>query len=185
VSAAPTEHETYTSPSNRITAGVVVAIGLLALIDILVEWRTLGGVTAAAFILAAMLLAYIGLFRPSVTISPIGLEVRNHIRDHDVPWSQVESVDMTDLLRVQTTAGRLRCPAVQLVMRDLRKERAGRKLGDESSGTRTQFALSRVEYHLERYAESSTGEIVTRWAIPELVTLGVLLLIGIVTWIAN
>jgi hypothetical protein len=184
VSAAPTEHETYSSSSSRITAGVVFLIGVLALVDILIEWRSLGGLTAAAFILAAMLITYVGLFRPSVTLSPSGLRVRNHLRDHEVPWSQVESVDVTDLLRVQTSAGRLRCPGVQLVMRDLRKERAGLKVTD-SSGSRAQFALSRVEYHMERYAASSTGEIVTRWAIPELIAIGVLLLIAVGTWVAN
>ena len=185
MSAAPSEYETYTSTSSRITAGVVLAIGLLALVDILVEWRTLGGVTAAAFILAAMVITHIGLFRPSVTLGPTGLQVRNHIRDHEVPWAEVESVDMTDLLRIQTSAGRLRCPAVQLVMRDVRKERAGRKVPDDSATSRTQFVVDRVEYHMDRYAGASTGRIVTRWAVPELIVLGILLLIAVVTWIAN
>jgi Bacterial PH domain len=185
VSAAPTEHETYTSPSSRITAGVVLAIGLLALVDIVIEWRTLGGVTAAALILAAMLITYAGLFRPSITLSPSGLLVRNHVRDHEVPWAEVNGVTMTDLLRIETSAGRLRCPAVQLVMRDIRKERAGRKVPEDSSSTRTEFVVSRVEYHQERYADSSTGEIVTRWAVPELIALAVLLLIAAVTWFAN
>jgi hypothetical protein len=61
------------------------------------------------------------------------LLIRNHIRDHHVPWNQITDADVTDTLRVHTANQRLRFPGVQLVMRDMRKQRGNsRKLGADA-----------------------------------------------------
>ncbi len=184
--SAPTEAETYATTSTRITGGVAIVIGLACLIDIAVEWRTRGGLIAAALIGVAIVLAYIGLIRPSITLSPVRLAVRNHIRDHEVPWPDVEDVDVTDILRVQVGGRWLRCPAVQLVMRDMRRQRAGRmKVDKDSSLSRAEFVVGRIEHHRESYAKTSTGEPSTGWAVPELAVIGVLLLIALIAGLAG
>ncbi|WP_433016904.1 PH domain-containing protein [Kribbella sp. CA-294648] len=179
----PSENEQYLSASNRITAVVVMVIGSLGLIDILVEWRTLGGLVAGCCISLLMLAAYVGLFRPSVTLRPESLLIRNHIRDHVVPWNLITDVDMTDILRVHVGDRRLRCPGVQLVMRDMRKQRVGgSKLKSDSSISRAEFVVDRIDYHVSKYGESgpADAQVVTTWARPELAIAAVLAVAALV-----
>jgi hypothetical protein len=186
VNSTPTEAETYASTSTRITGGIAIVIGLACLVDIAVEWRTRTGLITAALIGVAMVLAYVGLIRPSVTLSPERLAVRNHLRDHTVPWSLVKGADITDILRVELEGRRLRCPAVQVVMRDMRRQRAGRVKADkDTSLSRAEFVADRVDYHRDYYGKSSIGEPTSRWALPELIVIAALLLIALITWIAG
>lgn len=181
---APVEAETYATTSTRITGGVAIVIGLACLVDIAVEWRTRAGLITAALIGIAVVLAYVGLIRPSVTLAPERLSVRNHLRDHELPWAAVEEVDVTDILRVRHAGRWLRCPGVQLVIRDLRRQRGGRTTPDkDGSLSRAEFVVGRVEHHMERYAKDSTGESSTRWAVPELAVLGVLALVALAGWL--
>ncbi|WP_344175060.1 PH domain-containing protein [Kribbella lupini] len=179
-----TENEQYLSASNRITGVVVMVIGLAGLVDIVLEWRTTGGLLVGALIGILMLVAYVGLVRPSVTLRPDGLLIRNHVRDHHVPWHRIEDADVTDILRVHTTAGKIRCPGVQLVMKDLRKSRVGgRKLGAENSISRAEFVVDRIDNHRERHAATAEGDVVTTWAVPELAAIGVLAVVAVVAQI--
>jgi hypothetical protein len=183
VKSKPSQNEQYLSTSNRITGVVVMAIGLLGLIDILLEWRTLGGLEVAALIGILMLIAYVGLVRPSVTLRPQNLLIRNHLRDHVVPWNKITAVDVTDILRVHLGDRKLRCPGVQLVMRDLRKQRAGgHKLGSDSSVSRADFVVERIDNHVNLHTGSGTpdAEVVTTWARPELTVAAVLAAIAVV-----
>ncbi|MDX6281377.1 MAG: hypothetical protein QOH03_2448 [Kribbellaceae bacterium] len=178
------ENEQYLSQSNRITAVVVMVVGALGVIDIVAEWRTLGGLVAACVIGLVVLAAYVGLFRPSVTLRPSDLLIRNHLRNHVVPWNKITDVDVTDILRVHTEDQRLRCPGVQLVMRDIRKQRAGRtsKLKTENSMSRAEFVVDRIDYHKNMYGGtgSADAEIVTSWARPELIIAAVLAVVALV-----
>ena len=176
------ENEQYLSASNRVTGVVVMVIGLLGLIDVVLEWRTLGGLEVAALIGILMVLAYTGLVRPSVTLRPQNLLIRNHIRDHVVPWNKITDVDVTDILRVHTENQRLRCPGVQLVMRDLRKQWVGgRKLGPDSSISRADFVVDRIDNHVNLYGGtgSEDAEVVSTWARPELSIVAVLAVVAL------
>jgi hypothetical protein len=176
------ESEQYLSTSNRITGVIVLVIGLVALLDIVLEWRTLTGLMVACIIGILMVLAYVGLIRPSVTLSPEHIVLRNHLRDHTIPWSKVTGVDVTDILRVHTEDNRFRAPGVQLVMRDLRKQRVGgRKLAPDSSISRADFVVDRVETHMDRYGEKADGEVVTSWARLELAAIGALAAVAVLT----
>ena len=174
------ESERYLSTSNRITGAIVLLIGLAGLLDIVLEWRTLSGLLVAALIGLLMVLAWVGLMRPSVTLSPDNVVLRNHLRDHTIPWTKVNGVDVTDILRVHTEANRFRAPGVQVVMRDLRKQRVGgRKLSNDSSISRADFVVDRIETHMEQYGKKADGEIVTSWAVPELAVAGVLAVVAV------
>jgi hypothetical protein len=181
VKSKTSEQEQYLSTSNRITGVVVMAIGVVGLLDIVLEWRTAGGLMVAGLIGILMVLAYAGLVRPSVNLRPDGLLIRNHLRDHHLPWNKITEVDVTDILRVHTQAGKIRCPGVQLVMRDMRKQRVGgRKLRDDSSISRADFVVARIDSHREQYGPSAEGEVVTTWARPELSILAVLAVITLI-----
>ncbi|GAA2801664.1 PH domain-containing protein [Kribbella solani] len=175
------ESEHYMSASNRITGSIVLVIGALGLLDVILEWRTASGLLVGSIIGIFMVLAYVGLMRPSVTLSPENLLLRNHLRDHEIPWSAVSGVDITDILRVHAGDTKFRAPGVQLVMRDMRKQRVGgRKLAADSSISKADFVVNRIETHQDQYAEQSTGEVITRWARPELIIVAVLAVVAIV-----
>ncbi|WP_134123161.1 PH domain-containing protein [Kribbella kalugense] len=175
------ESEQYLSASNRITGAIVLVIGALGLVDVLLEWRTATGVLVGSVIGIFMVLAYAGLMRPSVTLSPEHVLLRNHLRDRLIPWSKVTGVDVTDILRVHTDDNRYRAPGVQLIMRDLRKQRVGgRKLAADSSISKADFVVNRIETMQTQYADQSKGDVVTGWAKPELIALGALAVIAIV-----
>ena len=180
------ESEQYLSTSNRITGVIVLVIGLLGLLDIVLEWRTLTGLMVACIIGILMVLAYVGLIRPSITLSPEHIELRNHLRNHTIPWGKVTGVDVTDILRVHAGDNRFRAPAVQLVMRDLRKQRVGgRKLPADSSISRADFVVNRVETHMEQYGEQSDGDVVTSWARPELAAIGALAVVAVLAGLSR
>jgi hypothetical protein len=184
------ENEQHLSASNRITAVVVMVIGVLGLIDIVVEWRTLGGLEVACVIGLLMLAAYVGLFRPSVTLRPENLLIRNHVRDHVVPWNLITEVDVTDILRIQTADRRLRCPGVQLVMRDIRKQHSPsrvRKTKTENSLSRAEFVVGRVEHHIDLYGKAGSDDatVVSTWARPELAIAVVLAVVAVVAHLAR
>jgi hypothetical protein len=181
VKSKASEQEQYLSTSNRITGVVVMLIGVLGLLDIVLEWRTAGGLMVAGVIGILMVFAYAGLVRPSVSLRPDGLLIRNHLRDHHIPWNKITDVDVTDILRIHTELGKIRCPGVQLVMRDMRKQRAGgRKLRDDSSISRADFVVARIESHQDQYGPTAEGEVVTTWARPEVAILAVLALVAVV-----
>ncbi|NEA31471.1 PH domain-containing protein [Streptomyces sp. SID13031] len=183
MNAKVSENEQYLSASNRITAVIVMVIGVAGQVDIAVEWRTLGGLEVAAVIALLMVASYVGLFRPSVTLRPESLLIRNHVRNHVVPWSMITEADVTDILRIHTADRRLRCPGVQLVMRDIRKERAGtRKRKTETSMSRAEFVVGRVDHHIDLYGgkDSADAGIVTTWAVPELAIAAVLAVVVVV-----
>jgi hypothetical protein len=176
------ESEQYLSASNRITGSIVLVIGALGLLDVILEWRTATGVLVGSIIAIFMVLAYVGLMRPSVTLSPENLLLRNHLRDHQIPWSKVTGADVADILRIHTATNRFRAPGVVLVMRDLRKQRVGgRKLRADSSISKADIVVSRIESHMDQYSATSEGEVVTAWARPELIVLGVLAIIAVVS----
>jgi hypothetical protein len=181
VKSNDTETEQYLSTSNRISGWIVIAIGAVGLLDIVLEWRTASGIMVGSLIAILMVLAYCGLVRPSVTLSPETIVLRNHLRDRVIPWNQVSGADVADILRVHTDAGRFRAPGVQLVMRDLRKQRVGgRKLSSDSSLSRADIVVGRIESHMDQYGAVDGGAVKTNWARPELTAIGVLAVVAIV-----
>jgi len=181
VKSKSSDTEQYVSTSNRITGALVVGIGVLALVDIVLEWRTVSGLLVGSVIGIVMVLAYAGLIRPAVTLSPERILLRNHLRDHAIPWAKVSGVDVTDILRVHAGGNRFRAPGVVLVMRDLRKQRVGgAKLAADSSISRADFVVDRIESHMDQYGEQPDGEVVTTWARPELIVIGLLAVVAVV-----
>jgi hypothetical protein len=53
-------------------------------------------------------------------------------------------------------------------------------LSTDSSISRADFVVGRIETHMTQYSEQSDGEVVTSWARPELTIVGVLAAVAIV-----
>jgi hypothetical protein len=98
-----------------------------------------------------------------------------------IPWTKVTGVAVADILRVHAGDNKFRAPGVVLVMRDVRKQRVGgARLPEDSSISRADFVVDRIETHMNQYGEQAGGEVVTTWARPELITIGVLAVVAVV-----
>ena len=103
--------------AHRLTAGravawTVVAVAVLAAVDIVRSGEagtSVQGLLAAA---AISLLAYDLGLRPGVLEEVDGVCVRNPVRTTVIPWSSVTNVDVTDVMRVHTADTVVRCFAV-------------------------------------------------------------------------
>jgi len=86
------------------TAVVVWVVWLLFAvgnwIDLAVQGRDHTSAIAAAILLLVTGIAYDTAQRPRVIADDAGVTVRNPLRDHQIGWSAVTKVDVTDLLRV-------------------------------------------------------------------------------------
>lgn len=172
----PAFTEQYANTSPRITGGVIIAVIALVVLDVLWEWRTLDGFAVILIMLAVGTVSYLGLIRPAVLLGPSALLIRNHLRDHLVPWGHVGEAEVTDVLRVQVDGRWIRCPGIQLILRDIRKElrRGGSKpTGRENTKSYSSTVVQRIEHHVERYAAGATGPVRSTWRTGELIVLGV------------
>jgi hypothetical protein len=67
---------------------------------------------AGLFIVASWLIAYVWAWRPVLEERVQGLVVRNPLRDAWLPWRDLESILVEDLLSLEAGAVRVRCHAV-------------------------------------------------------------------------
>jgi hypothetical protein len=65
-------------------------------------------------------------------------------------------------------------------MRDLRKQRTNRKVSPDSSLSRADLVVGRVEAHMDQYGAVDGGPVKTNWARPELIAIGGLAVVAIV-----
>ena len=69
-------------------------------------------VVAGLFIVASWLIAYVWAWRPALEERIQGLLVRNPLRDAWLPWRDLESILVEDLLSLEAGGVRVRCHAV-------------------------------------------------------------------------
>jgi len=88
-----------------VTAVIVwwvwVLFAVANLIDLMVEGGGHMTVLAAAILLMVTGVAYVTAQRPRVVAATSTLTVRNPLRDHAIPWSNVIRADVSDLLRIR------------------------------------------------------------------------------------
>lgn len=155
--------EMYASPGGRIMGWVVIVICLLVIIDVVVQFRSWPGLVLVLAMSALGYGCYLGLIRPAVLMGPPGLLIRNMIRDRYIPWQHVTGAKVRDVLEVEVDGVPVRAPAVQLVIRDLRRAARRREQVTESSAVYTEAVLERIDNNRERYTPEATGDVVVVW----------------------
>jgi hypothetical protein len=95
-----TESQTFRSVVAVIVWWLWILFALGNLIDLAVQGRDHLALVAAAVLVAITGVVYVTAFRPRVIATEEGIEVLNPLRDHRVPWSMVEEIDLASLLRV-------------------------------------------------------------------------------------
>jgi hypothetical protein len=94
------EPQTFRSVSAVIIWWVWLLFAVGNLIDLAVQGRDHLSLIAAAILLLVTGVAYVAAQRPRIIASDDGITVVNPLRNHHVPWANVDEVDVSDLLRV-------------------------------------------------------------------------------------
>lgn len=176
--------------TGRFVAFFVIVICLLGVANIVVNGDAGSSPGDVLGLLAVALVAYVLGVRPGVLEDVDGVRVRNPLRTSMVPWGSVTDVDVTDVLRVHTGDGVVRCFAVP--RRRPSPTQSGRTtqnygfptmtpgapgLGARSAGppiSRAEALSVRLRHQAERFAVASgSGPPTTRYATDALVALGV------------
>ena len=92
--------QTFRSPTAVVIWWVWLLFAVANLVDLAVQGRDHFSLVAAAILLLATGVAYVGALRPRLVVGSSGLTVVNPLRDYHVGWAEVTKVDLSDLLRV-------------------------------------------------------------------------------------
>lgn len=184
--------ERFAPAGGRILGLITIVIGILIVGDIIVEWRTWAGVSAAAVVVAVCTLVWVGLVRPAVVAYEEALVLRNILSDVRIPWHLVESATVAPVLTISVGDKVYRSSAVGVTGADRRAMRRskrdsvesvmrGRSPGSDDEGPAPKgaarlagmppsaYTTHRIETLAEKYAEGSrvSTEVERRWRWPE------------------
>lgn len=193
--------ESFAPTAGRVLGIITLAIGALILIDIIVEWRTWPGLTAAATVLAVSAFVWLALVRPSVVAFPDAVVLRNILSDVHVPWHLVESVAVAPVLTVVADGRAYRSSAIAVSGGDRRALRRAQRASVDAATRRmptsepemsnrpttpadlgpSQYIVTRLNLLAEEHAEDSKAHtrVERRWRWPELVFIAVMAALAI------
>jgi hypothetical protein len=98
------EPKTFRSVTALIVFWVVILFVVGNLVDLAVQGRDHMSLVAAGILVMGAGVAYVAGWRPRVVAAADGITIKNPVRDHHVPWLDVEKVDLADQLRVHCRA---------------------------------------------------------------------------------
>lgn len=172
--------ERFASASSRVVGVAGLAVAVLILVDIAVEWRTREGLATAGVLVAIGALIWVGLLRPAVTAREDVLVLRNFLRDTWVPWHLVTEVSRVRGLSVEAegctyrsvalaVAGPDQKPVVWSRMRPqsgLTQPSGGRIGHPAAQGSQLEYAARRLAELADEHAAASRtrDRVATTWA---------------------
>lgn len=181
----------FTANGGRIMGIIGMAIGLIVVIDVFVEWRTAEGLFVAAIALLFCAAFWVGLVRPAVVAYENGVLLRNFLRDVHIPWHLVEHIDLSPILTVYVDGGeRHRSVALASTRRDRRTAlRSGghetRPSGDAGAAGVSQgaFAVTRLralsDEHSKQTKSDGPSAVTKHWAMPELLAIAAVVVFAV------
>ncbi|PRX91835.1 PH domain-containing protein [Allonocardiopsis opalescens] len=160
--------EVFRSVPAVLMSWIWVLIAALNLVDLAVRGDDHLALLAAALILASVGVVYVLFLRPRVRVEPGGLRVVNPLRTAYVPWAALDSVDVTDVLRVRTDDGRtIRAWALRERMRSRRPRPGARPTVPAAAERRIAEAAAQG-----RAAGAGDAATAVSWSVPALAALG-------------
>jgi hypothetical protein len=97
---AVSETQTFRSVTALIVWWVWVLFAVGNLVDLAVQGHDHLSLVAAGILIMITGVAYVAAWRPRIVAAADGLTIRNPLRDHRIPWRNVEKADLADLVRV-------------------------------------------------------------------------------------
>jgi hypothetical protein len=188
--------ESFAPTTGRVLGVITLVIGAVVFVDILVEWRTWPGLTAAATVLAVATFVWLALVRPSVVAYPDVVVIRNVLSDVHVPWHLVESIAIAPVLTVVADGRSYRSSAIAVSGGDRRALRRAQRAALDAATQRvpagaadlvnrpttpadlgpSQYIVTRLNMLAEKHAEDSKrhARVERRWRWPELAFIAVM-----------
>ncbi|HXL94839.1 MAG TPA: PH domain-containing protein [Streptosporangiaceae bacterium] len=97
---AVSETQTFRSVTALIVWWVWVLFAVGNLVDLAVQGHDHLSLVAAGILIMITGVAYVAAWRPRIIAAADGVTIRNPLRDHRIPWRNVEKADLADLVRV-------------------------------------------------------------------------------------
>ncbi|MEQ4205157.1 hypothetical protein ABN028_27095 [Actinopolymorpha sp. B17G11] len=195
--------ESFAPTAGRVLGVLTLAIGALILVDIVLEWRTWDGFTAATVVIAVSAVVWLALVRPCVVAYEEALVLRNILSDTWIPWHLIESVAIAPVLQVKVAGAEHRSVAVALTGADRRSLRRRSKrdavriaeggllepadaTGPGASVSPSDYTLQRIDGLSRKYAETTaqqtggSAKVERHWRWPEFGVIAAAILVAVV-----
>jgi hypothetical protein len=94
------EREVFRSAGSAVLSWAWFVVAVIILVDLAVEGRDHVAAVTAAVVVAVTGVVYACAWRPRIVADSAGITVVNPVRDHQVPWPAVATVDVVNAVRV-------------------------------------------------------------------------------------
>jgi hypothetical protein len=94
------EREVFRSAGATVLSWAWFVVAVIILVDLAVQGRDHTAVVTAVLVLAITGVVYACAWRPKIVADSGGINVINPVRDHQVPWTAVRTVDVVNAVRV-------------------------------------------------------------------------------------
>lgn len=183
-SAEPPRYErrAFTSTPGRVLGWILIAVAVANFVDIGIRGRDHASLIAAAALLLGCGVVYVLCLRPGVVAGDDAVHMRNPLRDVRVPWAALETVDVTDALRLHAGGRKYRSWALQESSRArararMRKPRTDlpENVADAVAGrTRSEYIAEQLrEMTAERAGGSAEAGAEVTWSWPSVAAVAV------------
>lgn len=185
------ERRAFTPMPSRVLGWILIAVAVANFVDIGIRGRDHASLIAAAALLLGCGVVYVLCLRPGIVAGDDAVHMRNPLRDVRVPWTALETADVTDALRLHAGGRKYRSWAHQESSRARARARMRKPRTDLPENVAAEIAgKTRSEYIAEQLCEMSAersgggqasgAEVTWQWpAVIAVVVPAVLLVVAI------
>lgn len=94
------EREVFRSAGSTVLSWAWFVVAVIILVDLAVQGRDHAAVVTAVLVLAITGVVYACAWRPKIVADSSGIAIINPVRDYQVPWAAVRTVDVINAVRV-------------------------------------------------------------------------------------
>jgi hypothetical protein len=94
------EREVFRSAGAVVLSWAWLVVAVIILVDLAVQGRDRAAVVTVLLVLAVSGVVYACAWRPKIVADSSGISIINPVRDYQVPWTAVRTVDVVNAVRV-------------------------------------------------------------------------------------
>jgi PH (Pleckstrin Homology) domain-containing protein len=94
------EREVFRSAGSTVLSWAWFIVAAIVLVDLAVQGRDHDAVVTAVLVLVITGVVYACAWRPKIVADTSGITMINPVRDHQVPWAAITTVDVVNAVRV-------------------------------------------------------------------------------------
>lgn len=166
------ERRTFGSTPSRVLGWILLAVAAANFVDLAIRGRDHASLVAAAALLLGCGVVYVLCLRPGLVAGDDAVVMRNPLRDVRVPWAALETVDVTDALRLHTGGRKHRSWALQESSRARAKARMRKPRADlpdrvaeaVAGRTHAEYVAEQLREMAAERAAGDGGAAVLEWS---------------------